>query len=227
MACSNRLVLEGKISTHSGRLLIIDPCYLSNFDYDKAVNRLDEPLNLLMEKRSDQECSLLDKLIESIKEMERIVESSPEEQREILRRLDHDSKAYQTFKRRKLKRPKISPPHLLQEQLFVAFRNPIGDGFYPITQTDRRIYVVFDYPLKPVGRDGAELDESRLEGKLVGRSAVDTGIQVITDPDNFKVKSEIYPKLYSLIEVPNGSYACRFIRENLQLSIRKTSASVS
>ncbi len=222
------LVLEGRISTHSGKLLIIDPCYLRNFNYDKAMDRLNEPLDSYMEERPKQECALLDKLAENVRNMNRIVEgeSSPGERRGILRKVAHDTKAYQLFKKRKPRRPKMSPPYLLQEQLFVLFHNPIGDGYYPITQTDQRIYVVFNYPLKP-SEKGAKLDESRLEGKLVGRSMVDSGTQIITDSENFKIQSDVHPENYSLVEVPKGFYRCRFIRESSQLSIREAGASTN
>jgi len=192
------LKLEGQVNSSSGELLIIDPCYLDDFNLD-SLERL----------RTESHKKII-KLIET--ELERI-------------RKDESEEIENTFIQNIMKlQNDLTPPYIGQEENYVLFRNPIGDGGYPVVKTQKRFYVMFDYPIKNVGKGGFMLDENRLinGGRLIGISGVDSGIQILIDPSHVVIPEHALPENYCRFNVPKGIYTCKFIESGYTLSIKRT-----
>lgn len=181
----NGVVLEGRINSKSGEIVIIDPAYLVGFSTKFVDGKFEEFQNRWSELREKSNWEL--KSIDDLGELERI----------------------------ELSMLACLPPYIAQLGDAVMFRNPLGDGYYPVTQTKKRTHIVFDYPIS-----GGELDESRLNGKLVGFSNVDSGMQVIADARSVVIKENEDPNLYCKLQLPNGGHQARFINQNYSVSIR-------
>src|SRR3989344_375168 len=215
------LTLEGKVSTDSGKLLIIDPCYLDNFDFS-AIEKFEDEY----EKKV---CKLMRMDMESFKlKYSAILPSTPKNPDEMdalaikkyLKAMDEyakhskDNREKSEQLRKEFKQeqeqfreePSLNPPYIAQTDNYVYFHNGMGDGFYPIVQTKERIKIVFDYPINSKGKT----DESRLNGKLLGHSSVDSGTQIITDLSNVIIKKSIRPDLYCIVDVSKRKYKCKF-----------------
>lgn len=111
--------------------------------------------------------------------------------------------------------------HLKQEGSFVVVRSLLQMERYLEKAVVRDLLSglfvrKFEYPY---GR--TVLDESRLPGKLLGSSAVDTARQIIVDPIHVKISEDIKPELYVFLSVSPGAYSCRFIQNNDALEIRR------
>ena len=126
------------------------------------------------------------------------------------KRLDVNREEFEQERKKFRKEPSLNPPYIAQTDNYVYFRNTIGDGNYPIVQTKERIHIIFNYPLKHSKEGKIETDESRLNGRLLGHSAVDSGTQVIIDPFNVAIKKSIRPDLYCIVDVSKRKYKCKF-----------------
>lgn len=218
-----RLTLEGRVKINSGKLLVIDPAYLADFDwqqYERVENALDARFLELLEDEveiiktgSDIIC-LMSELSD-----EEVVETLP-----FLSNALHENVMRGKMLKAKRKTleamPSLVPPFIAEGADYVLFHNRIGDGYYPVLQDGKRFHIRFNYPLREKGGK-MKLDKSRLDGKLVGRSAVDSATQIITDFYNFSIKDSISPELYCCIDVMSGSYACLFVDQNDALIVRK------
>ena len=76
---------------------------------------------------------------------------------------------------------------------------------------------MFSYPIKD-----EELDVSKLKslGKLLGRSNVSGGSQIITDASLLTI-SDIDSSLYVKFNLENGLYSCKFSSDKDSLFIQK------
>lgn len=226
--------LEGLIPVHSGELLIIDPCYLKNFD----VKDFDELENSVF----DDWQKLRERELENFREMSQVVMENADyllkENDDGKKSLDENSRSKSNAYKRKIKelgreneaiekekellqqKPSFSPPYVTQGgDGCVMFSNPIGDGNYPVIQVPDGFRVIFNYPLMEDGR----LDESKLKGKLIGRSKVDSGRQLLIDASEVEIQGpdKIHSGAYCKVPVAEGLYACRIIEGNHVLAIRK------
>lgn len=221
------LVKEARFTIHSGRMLVIDPCFLEDFDYapmngafsaEREISRKVFVDNLM--KKHQESMKHLDNLASSLNEL---VVNKKNNHLDSLASIGHSEtvKAKSDYFGDKKPRAKMSPPHIYQAQAYVGFQNSIGDGIYPLVQRKRGLHLVFNYPTRDLGKGKFDVDVSRLEGKLIGQSDVEGGVQIIGDAADFNV-GNTDKSLYCAVEVPNGDYLCRFIKKNMVLSIAST-----
>lgn len=217
-----KLSTTGIVNSKSGQLLIIDTCYLQNKYHDKGITAYENYMSraVLLQCEEIEIFAQQSRLIREIK-----VGMSDDELIELLRKnspkmedLEAKMNAVQSKIEAFKHEPNPNPPYLMQGKGYVMFSNPIGDGYYPIIQTGTEWTINFNYPLK---KDGV-LDENKLEGKLAGRSAVDSGNQIIIDPTKASVKKNINADAYTILNLEPGKYECNFAgEENMKLSLKK------
>ena len=212
------LVLEGKVEAKSGKLLIIDPCYLEDFDWD-SIDKIDDErdktwMNILdAETEASKKYTAALKLDQDLSDEELVIvaKSFSQASEEYMEASEKIKLAKDDLR----KIPSFIPPYLVQSDNFLAIRNGIGDGLYPVTRTSDGFNLVFNFPM----RNGVA-NKKRLGGQFVGNSAVDSATQVISDLNRFKIKPILHRDSYCVIE-GNGLYICKFIDDNDALSIRK------
>ena len=214
------LTLKGTVACESGKLLIIDPCYLRNQYHDEAGATYEAHLERSLElQRTEldiaiEQSALIGAIDPKMSDTELIatLRNTGPKMEELEQRLNAVKSDIEVFGRE----PRPNPPYLMQGNGYVIFQNGIGDGTYPVIRTDTGWKIVFNYHLK---KDGT-LDESKLEGTLLGSSAVDSGSQMIIDPTKANIKKNIGTHAYTLLNLKPGQYKCAFSDENKSLLIK-------
>ena len=221
-----KLTKFANVVSESGELLIIDPCYIEDFDREIFYNMDDKRFLGLLNLRGMVEHAKIENLLDNTRKLFECVKTDDDldkfEKTEVVEKYKQDRhlKRLKKRKRNLLRQPDTCPPYIGQDDRYVIFHNTIGDGFYPIVQTEQDIRIIFNYPTKAVGKTGFDLDEERLHGTLLGRSAVYSATQIIIDPAYAKLDG-IRPDLYCKLNPGKGKYSCRFLDENYSMSIKK------
>lgn len=203
---SLELVRSGEIISHSGKLLVIDPCYLKDFDTNLVGVLYDSELSEGMDAWIEQAQGVITRLERKM----------PVDKKEIAGLLQAQASRSQ----QKKERISFTPPYLAQGKNYVIFNNKVGDGEYPIVATQRRIYIIHNVPLKN-SEGKAQIDLERLPGKLLGLSSVDSGLQIIIDAEHATPKERIVPQCYCYLDCSPAKYECRFLADGLTMSLRK------
>ena len=104
--------LEGKVEIESGKLLVIDPCYLSDFDYGGLCQEIDRPLEEAMKQNFQQEIRAHAKIIDRLlKEFDRLKTLTPDQAKHLKKEVVNvDRKS----RLRKVRPIKNTPPYALQ-----------------------------------------------------------------------------------------------------------------
>lgn len=223
------LTLEGEVLLESNELLITDPCYLVDFEWDELNRLTDEPFSRLL-KLSIERGKAFRKGVHTVLEKAKFLRKNFKKlsDKKIEKKLDYFDEIMKNLDKKKIELDKsikearkekiLSPPYLARSNGHVVLTNLIGDGCYPVIQKPRSLQIVYNFWLNPDG----SLVKSKLEGKLLGRAYVDSGHHIVIDSSRVKVKEDISPKIYTRVKLPNGVYTCKFIEDNYKLSIRKT-----
>lgn len=228
------LTLEGRLFTESGKLLIIDPTDLNNFN-NKEMDRVRmEKYRQFMRLDNERYGTLTqsvkallqysDRILEELKNDRELIPELKREYEEKRSEYEESCKCIDRRMEELQKSPSFFPPFMAQRRESVQFIIPTGsDGTYPIIQTSEGIQVLFDYPLTSDG----EIDQSKLKGDLLGFSSVGSGEQVIIDPLLVRIYENVNPNEYYVAEVGTGAYTCNFIDEKKALSIRRVTDSAN
>src|SRR3989338_5593775 len=211
---------EGRIISPSGKLLIIDPCYLEGFDFgpieavDNSYFERWHALEARELKLWERKLESIDNLIESMDEMREALEKggSIRDAMQSIRGISPEEVAEreQIAKERELLKQNpgiLKPPYIAQGEQYVALSNSIGDGRYPVVQTPLTFKIIFNYWIDEKGG----YDTSRLPGRLVGSSGVDSGTQVLIDLEKARIQKDIRPELYTLLDLKGKPHRCRFV----------------
>ena len=210
------LTLEGRVSCESGKLLIIDPCYLEGFDlreyesYDKEYERKEFEILKAQCEASPETRSPKDlPKNPSESDLKEYLESS----KSWLKEMTASLKTRKELDKRRAELHETSflrPPYVVQTQNYILFRNGIGDGHYPVIQRPRSHHLIFNYPINSRGYT----DKTKLDGKLVGHSCVDSASQMIIDPIKSgalkKIGSNVNKQAYCILGVEKGDYSFNF-----------------
>lgn len=218
-----KLALEGIVQITSGEMLVIDPGYLKHCGdlllvqhSEKLGEEFQRRLTNIQTRRFETYSKQLRVMIEAVKGSDHTQKTDSLKRK--LASYDGVQRDLEKLELRVRSTPSFAPPYLIHGSGQVLSRNPLGDGDYPIVRTPRAMRVVFNYHCEP---GSLTLDEQRLEGELLGRASVDTGMLMVSDASRVRIAPRIRDDLYWCGSVPNGTYACRFIDGNYALSIRK------
>lgn len=214
---SNKLVKEGIIKCTSGKLIIADPCIVQTevrdiieeleTEHRAASKEYDEVRNTHYERLGRITLGMAEVLGDKALAKEAAI-LALETFADELRTEDQQYKAnLEQAQRKLLKTPRFSIPWLAQGDNFVFYSTRDGDGIYPVIRTPEGIKVCFNFP---EDRNG-NLDTSRLEGRLLGTSAVDSGILMAFDSTRFDLNGGVSRDSYAEVEAPTGTYSCRYI----------------
>ncbi len=221
-----KLVKKGEVVIKSGQLIVIDPCYLDGFGSEQEeINEFNNGLFKIHAKLQSRKTTAFSKgsgaLLASAK---LLLEGRFEEADSKNNEYERFNNEYERIERAKrvITTPgALCPPFFAQADGYVFFNNPIGDGYYPVVKTPRRVKVIFDYPLKAVkdAEGRCETDIERLTGDFLGTSSVDSGTQVAIDSSKAKIRNDIRDDLYCVVSLRNGVHQCMFVNGNYAISI--------
>ena len=101
------------------------------------------------------------------------------------------------------------------------FGNNIGDGEYPIIESDDGFTLIFDFPMNTNDGGIIEVDTTRLEGKLLGKCCVDSASQVIMEPIGPKIHSDVRLDAYCIVDLSPGTYSCKYGKNMDSLIVKR------
>ena len=206
------------------------PCYLNNFDMpdEGALFPIDEILRLGQERgklsRSSFDSlisatdSLLKEIDSEVKKWKQGGKDRYKESQVRIRELDEEIA--------KLKqKPFLRVPYIGEDQKYLLFTNPEGDGYYPILETENNsMEVIFLHGKDPVGTivDTLSADgKIRIKGKIIGKTSVESGDLIIADPRTIELKENTTSDLYCRLNLTPGVYSTNFTDNGNKLLIRR------
>ncbi|MBI4450827.1 hypothetical protein HY642_02545 [Candidatus Woesearchaeota archaeon] len=217
------MTLDGRVTISSGKMLIIDPCYVQDVDFDwfeqfelfipftpegRELEKLEGKLMKQYHAHTEYVRKLLDAYSAGKPKPEPPNLPAFEEIRKRKEKLDE--------KIAQIRREwKCSPPHFIQGNGRIYFNTLVGDGLYPVSRSGEEHVV-------DLNRWGATPGVLGLAAVDAIKMMVSDSKGVTIDDSNSTFKGYDDAKAYGVyceLVVPNGVYKCAYTEGNEKVRI--------